>query len=178
MRREPSEAEDPKIAEYQLLASGRALIGVNSPDAHLHAETLLRTVWDPNGDPELAGVGAVVAVHRLREVACLYGFTRFEPAPLASDDLEDVGLAVRGAPLGQNPDWLPAIEQFGEGIFIHVLVGRARRNGLARAPVLQRGRQLQAGVKNWAAAKRASAWIKRQSDPSQRARAAGIHHGA
>ena len=119
------EAEDPKIAEYQLLASGRALIGVNSPDAHLHAETLPRAVWDPDGDPELAGIGAVVAVHRLREVACLYGFTRFEPAPLASDDLEDVGLAVRGAPLGQSPDWLPAIEQFGEGIFIQFSSGRA-----------------------------------------------------
>jgi hypothetical protein len=65
-------------AEYQLLASGRALIGVNSTDAHLHAETLPRSVWDPDGDPELVGIAAVVAVHRLREVACLYGFTRFE----------------------------------------------------------------------------------------------------
>jgi hypothetical protein len=97
------EAEDPKLAEYQLLASGRALIGVASPDAHLHAETLTRDVWDLDRDPELAGVGAIVAVHRLREVACIYGFTRFEPAPLANDDLEDVGLAVRGAPLGRAP---------------------------------------------------------------------------
>jgi hypothetical protein len=44
------EAEDPKIAEYQLLASGQTLIGVNSPDAHLHAETLPRAIWDPDGD--------------------------------------------------------------------------------------------------------------------------------
>jgi hypothetical protein len=34
-------------------------------------------------------------------------------------ELEDVGLAVRGAPISQNADWLPAIEQFGEGIFLH-----------------------------------------------------------
>ena len=66
----------------------------------------------------LASVGAVIDRSSPREVACLYGFTRFEPAPLANDDLEDVGLAVRGAPLGQSPDWLPAVEQFGEGIFI------------------------------------------------------------
>ena len=27
-------------------------------------------------------------------------------------------LAVRGAPISRDADWLPAIEQFGEGIFI------------------------------------------------------------
>ena len=132
-----NEAEDPKIAEYQLLASGRALIGVASPDAHLHAETLARDVWDPDRDPELAGIGAIVAVHRLREVACIYGFTRFEPAPLANDDLEDVGLAVRGAPLGQSPDWLPAVEQFGEGVFIQ-FSPEALASWLGRPTVLRR----------------------------------------
>ena len=41
-------------------------------------------------------------------------------APTGADgDLKDVQLAVRGAPLAQDADWLPAIEQFGEGIFIH-----------------------------------------------------------
>jgi Domain of unknown function (DUF1998) len=61
-----------------------------------------------------------VAVHRLREVSCLYGFTRFEAAPSAADgDIEDIALAVRGAPLARDADWLPAMEQFGEGIFIH-----------------------------------------------------------
>ena len=87
-----------------------------------------RTIWDPNSDPKLAKIVAVVAVHRLREVACIYGFTRFEPAPLASDDLEDVGLAVKGAPLGQNPDWLPAIEQFGS-----VFSGRVSRPKIPHA---------------------------------------------
>jgi hypothetical protein len=50
----------------------------------------------------------------------VYGFTRFEAAPTSADgELEDVGLAVHGAPISQNADWLPAIEQFGEGLFIH-----------------------------------------------------------
>jgi hypothetical protein len=148
------EAEDPRIAEFELLASGRALIGANSPDANLHAETLSRSIWDPNSDPELAKIAAVVAVHRLREVACIYGFTRFEPAPLASDELEDVGLAVKGAPLGQSPDWLPAIEQFGEGVFIQFSAD-ALAQWLARAPVLARSRRLQEAAKRWADAKRA-----------------------
>ena len=163
------EAEDPKVAEYQLLASGRALIGVNSRDAHLHAETLSRAVWDPDNDPELSGIHAVVAVHRLREVACLYGFTRFEPSPLANDDLEDVGLAVRGAPLGESPDWLPAIEQFGEGIFIQFSPD-GLSEWLNRPSVLDRSRQLQAGVRKWADAKRATGSAVSQTQITERAR--------
>jgi hypothetical protein len=59
-------------------------------------------------------------VHRLREVSCLYGFTRFEAAATEADgDIEDIQLTVRGAPISRDADWLPAIEQFGEGIFIH-----------------------------------------------------------
>ena len=37
----------------------------------------------------------------------------------ADGEIEDVQLAVRGAPISRDADWLPAIEQFGEGIFIH-----------------------------------------------------------
>jgi len=55
---------------------------------------------DPERDPKLKGITELLAMHRLREV-CLYGFTRFEPAPLADDGIEDVGLAVNGAPLGE-----------------------------------------------------------------------------
>jgi hypothetical protein len=68
-----------------LLASGNALIGENTAGAHLHAQTLDRSIWDPDSDPALSGISSLVAVHRLREVACLYGFTRFEPAPLANE---------------------------------------------------------------------------------------------
>jgi hypothetical protein len=108
-------------------------------------------------------------IDRLREVACLYGFTRFEPAPLANDDLEDVGLAVRGAPLGQSPRWLPAIEQFGEGIFIQFSPD-ALSKWLSRPAVLQRGRQLQAGVKYWAEAKRAEGSNVDQTQVGERGR--------
>jgi hypothetical protein len=147
-------AEDPRTAEYQLLASGDALIGENHPKAELHAETLERSVWDPDDDPALAGIAALVAVHRLREVACLYGFTRFEPAPLATDDLEDVGLAVAGAPLGQSPEWLPAVEQFGEGFFVK-LAPEALVHWLARPAVMARARQLHEGATAWIKGKRA-----------------------
>jgi len=110
---------NPRLAEFDILASGRGQIGVNDPDARLYATTLDRASWATETRHDLRAVGDVVAVHRLREVMCLYGFTRFEPAPTSADDeLEDVQLAVTGAPIAEHADWLPAIEQFGEGIFI------------------------------------------------------------
>jgi hypothetical protein len=110
-------AEDPRIAEFELLASGAPLIGEDRTAAHLHAETLERVVWDTDRDPAARGIMSLVAVHRLREVACLYGFTRFEPAPLATDEFEDIGLAVSGAPLAQIPEWLPRWSS-SEGFFL------------------------------------------------------------
>ena len=73
-------------------------------------------------------------------------FTRFEPSPLANEDLEDVGLAVNGAALGQNPEWLPAVEQFGEGFFIQ-FASEALAQWLARPAVLARAQQLRPGLR-------------------------------
>ena len=143
-------SKDPRVAEFELLASGRQLIGENSSSARLHAETLDRDVWDPEGDPLCAGIASLIAVHRLREVSCLYGFTRFEPAPLVEDDLEDVGLAVEGAPLGINNDWLPAIERFGEGLFLRI-DPTALSEWLERPATRLRLATLQVGAAHWIA---------------------------
>lgn len=142
------QAENPRLAEFAMLASGQAVIGTPSPDALLHAETLARTTWDPENSPVLERISSLVAVHRLREVACLYGFTRFEPAPVITDELEDVGLAVRGAPLARNPTWLPAVEQFGEGLFFTLDRG-ALQSWRARPHVQARIEALRAGADRW-----------------------------
>jgi hypothetical protein len=154
-RQGADDAEDPRIAEYETFACGRSLIGHDAPDARLHAETLPRDRWDPDGDPLLQGIASLVAVHRLREVSCLYGFTRFEPAPLANDELEDVGLAVSGAPLARDPHWLPAVEQYGEGFFLR-FKPEAIAEWLKRPVVQARAGQLHEGVDAWAAARRAN----------------------
>ena len=71
--------------------------------------------------PWAAFLKNVVKVHRLREVTCLYGFTRLEPPPTSAEsELDEIQLAVDGADLARTVEWLPAIEQFGEGIFLHV----------------------------------------------------------
>jgi hypothetical protein len=145
------------------------LIGANQPGAHLHAETLDRSVWDSDRDPAAKGVLSLVAVHSLREVAGLYGFTRFEPAPLATDELEDVGLAVSGAPLAQAPEWLPAVEQFGEGFFLQ-FSPEALAHRLSHPGGLTLAIQLQAGATAWINAKRAGGILVSENSFRERER--------
>jgi hypothetical protein len=143
-------ARAPKAAEFDLLASGLDVIGSDAPDARLHARTLHRADWDGER-ARLAPIEAAVAVHRLREVACLYGFTRFEAAPTAIDgDLEELHIAVEGAALATDLEWLPAAEQLGEGLFLR-FSAEAIRDWLARPAVLARGGALYSGWERWRA---------------------------
>jgi hypothetical protein len=144
-------ARSPKLSEFDAFASGRPEIGQNYPTAKLYAQTLPRGAWeDPDAGLDLSLIRNVVAVHRLREVSCLYGFTRFEAAPTSADgDLEDIQLAVHGAPISRDADWLPAIEQFGEGIFIHFDNGAIRR-WLGTDATKARQDKLVTGYHHWA----------------------------
>jgi hypothetical protein len=57
----------------------------------------------------------VVLVSRLREVRALVGFTRIN-----SPDREDLQPAKRVRLARRDPDWVPAVEQRGEGIFLQL----------------------------------------------------------
>lgn len=66
------------------------------------------------------GVAQVMRVTRLREIRVLKGFTRLQ-APTETNDKQKI------APLykeGNRPDWLPAIEVIGEGVFLRLDPGR------------------------------------------------------
>jgi hypothetical protein len=115
-------------------------------------QTLPRASW-ANADCglDLSPIKNLVAVHRLREVSCLYGFTRFEAAPTSADgELEDIQLAVRGAALAIDADWLPAVEQFGEGLFIH-FDEAAIVQWLRQGATQQRHEKLMGGYRHWRA---------------------------
>lgn len=118
-----------------------ALAGAVSPNALQEARTgLITAEWnafmqavenpdEPTGTPDfvvsatqltdgLSGehyrsleerVSDVVLVHRLREVRVLRGFRRYD----LGADLVDVDLGPRG-----RERWLPAVESFGEGVFL------------------------------------------------------------
>jgi hypothetical protein len=140
----------PKLSEFDAFACGRPEIGQNHPSAKLYAQTLSRDAWaDPAAGMDLSVIRNLVAVHRLREVSCLYGFTRFEAAPTGADgEIEDIQLAVRGAPISRDADWLPAIEQFGEGIFIH-FDEEAIAQWLQKPGPVQRNAKLLTGYGHW-----------------------------
>lgn len=137
-------AANPKLAEFDLLASGQRWIGHDGPSSFLFAETIdrdrlgLTAPWD-----EL--LRGVVRVHRLREVTCLYGFTRLEPPPTSAEsDLDEIQLAVDGADLARSVEWLPAVEQFGEGVFLHI-APEFLKTWLQEPDVIRRGELLKMG---------------------------------
>lgn len=112
--------ENPKIEEFDILASGQSLIGTDELGSRLHATTL-NNDWRRDALINTDFITSLVKVHRLCEVSSLYGFSRIEPLPSPFEDgLEELSLRVKGQSLASKVSWLPAIEQFGEGLFIHL----------------------------------------------------------
>src|SRR5271156_775634 len=119
----------------------------DDPDSPFFAEALLRAVWDPGGNPRLAAIERVVLVHRLREVLALVGFTRFEAA--GTDEKGELDLeGITAAALSPEPEWFPAVENRGEGIFV-VLSAEVIAQWRNREGVRQRERQLLRGKLAW-----------------------------
>ena len=95
--------EDLRAAEYRQFTRGR-----DTPKEQ-GGQFEIRTEQVPE---ELGGcISRIVRAVRLREVRVLTGFTRINPP----SDL--TGPAIASISKG-SPGWLPAIEVFGEGIFI------------------------------------------------------------
>lgn len=61
-------------------------------------------------------LGRVVLVKRLRVVQALVGFTRLDTQSVLPD--EELDLPVTMAPIAQDLQWIPAVENRGEGIFV------------------------------------------------------------
>ncbi|WP_432145301.1 DrmB family protein [Streptomyces sp. bgisy084] len=80
---------------------------------------------DPESMRELdARISGVVVADRVREVRALEGFSRYEPS--TGDGEESDGGRVVSVNTQGRPLWLPAIETYGEGIFISVEEHRLR----------------------------------------------------
>jgi hypothetical protein len=137
-------------AEIKTLLSSPDTVGTDQPDGVFYA----RTIAIPGGEPALtAKLSRVVKVHRLREVIAQIGFTRFEAA--VPDVNGELALDVERADLALNQDWLPAIENRGEGVFIG-LKPEAVKAWLARDPVKRRSAQLLDGFLAWQKANQAT----------------------
>jgi hypothetical protein len=109
----PADRRRVKHAELELLTAPGERLGEDRPGTTFLAEALPRERWDL---PVMAPFERVLLVHRLREVTAAVGFTRFEPtAPDVDGELE---IGARRASLSREADWLPAVENRGEGIFL------------------------------------------------------------
>lgn len=90
--------------------------------------------------PLPAGIDRIVLVRQLREVSAQVGFSRL--APIDAEMGGDVQVDI--AHLGHLTDWLPAIENRGEGLWIQLDEDRLRE-WERRAAVRQRSEALRAG---------------------------------
>jgi Domain of unknown function (DUF1998) len=139
-------AEIPvKQAEFELLHLEHGTRGRNDADSPFYAEALERRDWD-NGYEHLSKIERIVLVHRMREVIAQVGFTRFDAAGL--DEAGEFDVGVERADLSPEPEWFPAVENRGEGIFL-VFSGQAINVWLGREPVKGRAKQLLRGFRRW-----------------------------
>jgi len=146
-RREGGAGQDRlvKEVEFEALSEARDEIGSDVPEGNFHARALPLDQWNCLW---MNSVERVVLVHRLREVVAQVGFTRFEAA--GTDIQGELSLDVQRAPLALDANWLPAVENRGEGIFIQ-LKNEAVQQWLNKTEVKSRGSQLQDGFNRWAA---------------------------
>ena len=125
-----------KVAELEALLAAPEGYGDDVPvDPNFHARRLPNAAWRHGESRLSSGVESVVQLHRLREVQALIGFTRFEAA--MRDIHGEYDTDVERAEIAVEPRWFPAVENRGEGVFLH-LRQAAVWAWLERAPVVQR----------------------------------------
>ncbi|MGW7543419.1 DrmB family protein [Streptomyces sp. NPDC054770] len=109
--------EDLSIAEWAAFSAPESVADSKTFSVR---RTHLGVGHDAPGSMEelAAGITAVVVADRVREVRALQGFSRYEPS--SGDDEEGEGGRVVSVNTQTRARWLPAIETYGEGIFIAV----------------------------------------------------------
>ena len=85
-------------------------------DPDFHACRLPSAAWRRSA--RSSGVASVIQLHRLREVQALIGFTRFEA--VTPDIHGEYDTDVERAAIALDPEWFPAVENRGEGVFVQL----------------------------------------------------------
>lgn len=137
-----------KEVEFEAFADAADELGSDQPDGDFFARSLPEAVWSA---PWMSSVRRVVLVHRLREVVAQVGFTRFESlgADINGELPDELTLNVKAAPLAREADWLPAVENRGEGVFL--LFDAATITSWLQHPAVQaRAKVLLGGFSAWA----------------------------
>lgn len=144
-----------KQVELEALLGAPEGYGDDVPvDANFHARRLPESAWRRSRRSD--GIECVIQLHRLREVLALTGFTRFEAVTPDIDG--EFETDVERADLALDPQWFPAVENRGEGVFIQ-LRAPAVKAWLARPAVKDRLDRLARGH---------DSWVKKRNNKSQR----------
>jgi len=141
-----------KVAEMEVFASAKNEVGSDKPDnTDFYARALPEKEWK-DGAPWMQYFEKIILVHRLREVVVQLGFTRFEPisTDFVGDLPPELELRVNIASLAdeKNTDWLPAVENRGEGIFLKVS-GSKLKEWVEKTQVKAREEDLAGGFSRW-----------------------------
>lgn len=140
-----SEERPVKLVELDAILAAPEGYGDDTPlDPDFHARRLPEDAWRHPPVPD--GIESIIQLHRLREVLALAGFTRFEAVTPDIDGEYDSDVAI--APLALEPQWFPAVENRGEGIFVQ-LSRTAVAAWLDRKAVKRRLDQLAMGHEKW-----------------------------
>ena len=134
-----------KQVELEALLAAPEGFGDDVPvDPNFHARRLPDRAWRRSRRSD--GIEAVIQLHRLREVLALVGFTRFEAVTPDIDGEYETD--VERAQIAREPQWFPAVENRGEGVFVQLRPG-AVKSWLARPAVKQRLDALASGHQRW-----------------------------
>jgi hypothetical protein len=114
-------------------------------DPNFHARRLPDRTWRHSKASD--GIETVIQLHRLREVLALVGFTRLEA--VTPDINGEYETDVERAQIALDPQWFPAVENRGEGVFLQ-LRSEAVKRWLGRSPVEERLDSLESGHQLWA----------------------------
>ena len=152
MRRPEKRSSRPvKHVELDALLAAPEGFGDDVPINHdFHARRLPDDTWRRSKRSD--GIDAVIQLHRLREVLALTGFTRLEA--VTPDINGEYETDVERAEIALEPQWFPAVENRGEGIFLRLRTG-AVNSWLKRASVRQRLEDLTRGHERWLAGRKA-----------------------
>jgi hypothetical protein len=137
-----------KQQEIQALYATQASLGSADPKSSFHAE-----IVSLEGKPAWfrERFDRVLKVHRLREVMALIGFTRLEPIMkgVDGDPIDPLNIGAKRADINNKElDWVPAIENFGEGLFLGVSAA-ALHTWRQRDGVEQHGSKHREACKLW-----------------------------
>ena len=147
-KRGPAAAERPlKQVELDALLDAPEGFGDDVPvDPNFHARRLPESTWRDRGGRAARLLSTVIQVHRLREVVALAGFTRFEAVTRDIDG--EYTSDVERAALSIEADWLPAVENRGEGVFVEFAADEVKA-WRERAEVVDRVARLTDGQARW-----------------------------